>query len=320
MMLRAKACTRSRRRRERGVALIAVLWAVLLLTVIAGGFTRDARTTIRIAHNTVENARAEALADAGVTLAIDTLLGDVGPGELRTDGTIQTVMFDGARIMVSIQDEGGKINLNLAPVELIAGLFTMTGVDPARSMSLAAAVADWRDKDSARLPDGAEEAEYRAAGLTDGPRNGPFETVAELRQVLGVSEEIYEAVLPALTIYSRRPGIDATTAPHQVLTAIPGITDSEVDAIMASRASVGGQETTPTLTSGAVAGVFARSRQRFFSIRSEARTKGGSVFVRRAIIELLGRGGLAYQIVEWGRGSVGEGDNGDDHGVDGTSS
>ena len=319
MTSRARACTRPCRRGERGVALVAVLWAVLLLTVIAGGFTRDARTTIRIAHNTVENARAEALADAGVTLAIGTLLGGVDPGAARNDGTVQTVMFDGARIMVSIQDEGGRINLNLAPVELIAGLFTAAGVDPARSASLAAAVADWRDGDGARLPDGAEEAEYRAAGLSHGPRNGPFETVAELRRVLGVSEEIYEAVSPALTIYSRRPGIDATTAPRQVLTALPGITESEVDAIMASRASVGEIRTVSTLTSGEAARFLAHSRRRFFSIRAEARTMGGSVYVRHVIIERLGRGSLAYRIVEWGRGSAGETYNSDEHGGDGSS-
>ncbi len=55
--------------RQRGVALIAVLWVLTLLAVVATAVTVDARTDMALARNAEAGARAEALADAGVMRA-----------------------------------------------------------------------------------------------------------------------------------------------------------------------------------------------------------------------------------------------------------
>jgi general secretion pathway protein K len=59
------------------------------------------------------------------------------------------------------------------------------GFDPDQAESLADAIADFRDADNLKHLRGAEEPEYRAAGLAWGPKNAPFQTVEELQQVLG---------------------------------------------------------------------------------------------------------------------------------------
>jgi len=51
-------------RRERGVALIIVMWAAVLLTVIASAFIMERRTDAMVIGNSVSMARAEAIADA----------------------------------------------------------------------------------------------------------------------------------------------------------------------------------------------------------------------------------------------------------------
>ncbi len=53
-------------RMRRGIALVVVLWTLLLLSLIAAGFIAVTRTELRLARNALDNARAEALADAGV--------------------------------------------------------------------------------------------------------------------------------------------------------------------------------------------------------------------------------------------------------------
>ena len=52
--------------RQRGLALIAVLWGLVLLSVIALSVTTTSRTETRLAFNLAENAKARALAEAGV--------------------------------------------------------------------------------------------------------------------------------------------------------------------------------------------------------------------------------------------------------------
>ena len=60
--------------RQRGIALIAVLWGLVLLAIIAASVTATSRTETRLAHNLVENAKAQALADAGIHRAVLGLL------------------------------------------------------------------------------------------------------------------------------------------------------------------------------------------------------------------------------------------------------
>ena len=53
-------------RGARGLALVTVLWVLVLLALIAASFTLTTRTEVNLARNLVDNAKAEALADAGV--------------------------------------------------------------------------------------------------------------------------------------------------------------------------------------------------------------------------------------------------------------
>ncbi len=55
---------------QRGLALVTGLWVQMLFALIAAGFTRTTRTEINLTRNLIDNAKAEALADAGVYRAV----------------------------------------------------------------------------------------------------------------------------------------------------------------------------------------------------------------------------------------------------------
>lgn len=57
-----------------GIALVLVLWALALLTIIAVGLTTAQRTESTLAGNQLVGARFHALAEAGVSWAILNLL------------------------------------------------------------------------------------------------------------------------------------------------------------------------------------------------------------------------------------------------------
>ena len=83
------------------------------------------------------------------------------------------------------------------------------------------AIADFRDKDDLERLNGAEDSAYSAAGRDYGPKNARFETVDELRRVLGVTPDIYRPLAPLVTVHSGRRGINPVTAPHALLLALP---------------------------------------------------------------------------------------------------
>src|SRR5262249_9326365 len=128
-------------------------------------------------------------------------------------------------------DESAKIDINTAADVLLKGLLQhIGGLDQDAAQKLLEAIADWRDADDLRRPNGAEEPEYRAAGLKYRPSNAPFETVGELQRVLGMTPELFAKIADSLTVYSRQPGINTATASRDVLLSLPNATPEMVDA------------------------------------------------------------------------------------------
>ena len=61
-------------RRQKGIALMLVLWVVALLTIIAVGLTASQRTESTLAANQVATVRFRALAEAGINYTVLNLL------------------------------------------------------------------------------------------------------------------------------------------------------------------------------------------------------------------------------------------------------
>ncbi len=324
--------------RQGGLALIAVLWGLVLLSVIAMSVVTTTRTEALLARNLAQNAAAKALADAGLERAIldlreselrgalgaalDTLmeLGEgaaavsggreaeaagapaepedgaalaIPPDGMREDGSVYSWRVRGGEVLISAQDEGGKIDLNRAPDGIIRGLFAAVGVAEDEAAALTDAIVDYRDTNNARRLNGAEDSDYRAAGRQYGAKDRPFESTAELLQVLGMTTEVYELVAPALTVHPRRRRVNRDTAPSLVLAALLG---RDAEQPLSSRRSLA------NLLTGATG--LARSRIAVYTIRAEARANSGAVFVREAVINLEGDPGRLYRVLEWRRGSL----------------
>jgi general secretion pathway protein K len=255
-----------RHRSEEGIALIAVLWTLTLLSIIAAVLSLETRSTSRVARNMADNAAARAAADAGVQRVMLNLVSSSNAltdiREFRFDGTIYVWRFANSTVHISAQDESSKIDLNQASEALLAALFRSIGVNGDKAQSLADAIADFRDADNLTRPRGAEEAEYRSAGLSFGPKNAPFQAIEELQQVLGMTREVYQQVAPDLTIYSV---VDYSFAPQSPLAA-----DGRLGGIILRA----GMNSSPVRKPGLA-----------FSIRAEAESSTGADFVREAIVQ-----------------------------------
>jgi len=316
-----------RLRNGRGIALVSVLWVLTLLALIAAAFLRTTRGEINLTYNLTENARAEALAEAGVHQAIYGL-SDSDPDQAwRVDGTPYVWLYGGGEIRVAVRDEGGKVDLNRAEPTLFAALFEALGVASDEAEALSDAIADFRDPNDLRRPRGAEDPDYRREGLDWDAKDAPFTAVEELQQVIGVTPALYRAVAPYVSVHARNRRPHEATAADVVVAAMTGEVPDSTGALVPEEAGNGdggapATLTADSLTEEALAGDALppgaealgetpqaligeapplRSRARVFTVHAEARTQGGAVFAREAVIQLTG-GRPPYRILVWRQG------------------
>ncbi|MGH8491456.1 MAG: general secretion pathway protein GspK, partial [Gammaproteobacteria bacterium] len=160
----------------QGFALVIVLWVVALLSIVAASLAFSMRTETTLAHDLVAQAQARALAEAGVYRGILELYNPDRLRRWRGDGSPHRIRLWGAPVTVSLQDEAGKIDLNSAQRDLLGTLLRASGIDDERRDALLDAIEDWRDADSLRRLNGAEDQEYEAAGRTYGAKDATFNT------------------------------------------------------------------------------------------------------------------------------------------------
>jgi general secretion pathway protein K len=221
-------------RRSSGFALILVIWSLVLLASVATGFAFAVRHEIRIAADLTSAAQAEAAATAALHTAVLEFSTPATEGRWLADGQLHAVPWLGAAVAVRISLENGRIDINRAPRELLAGLFTLLFPD-GNPDALSDAVIDWRDKDDQPGPAGAERESYSRAGYGYGPPNAAFDSVNELGRVMGFDSRMVDLARPYITVYSGRPKVHAASADLLVLEAVPGIDQAAARAFVAQR-------------------------------------------------------------------------------------
>jgi general secretion pathway protein K len=191
--------------RNRGFALLVVLWALVLVAFIVAHLTASGRTELRIAGNVLANAQARAAAEGAVFQAIFRLADPRPETRWALDGGMHELRIGGSRVAVTVEDENGRINPNTASQALLQALLQATGSDPDTAQQLAAAIEDWVGQASSDLrPKAAINADYQAAGLAYAPPGEALESLDELGRVLGMTPPILAAIRPHLTLYGDR--------------------------------------------------------------------------------------------------------------------
>src|SRR5580704_596631 len=101
---------------ERGSIAILALWGVALVFMLIAPVAFATRGELQIARNTLAESRARLAAEAGTQLGLLRLLRRHGSGAVF-DGTPESWQQGSTKVAISISDEAGKIDLNVAPLE-----------------------------------------------------------------------------------------------------------------------------------------------------------------------------------------------------------
>jgi general secretion pathway protein K len=193
------------------------------------------------------------------------------------------------------QGSGDKERAGADPVALAqAALPPPDPIGQEQARALASAILDWRDPDSfSQAEGGAEDPQYAAEERPYGAKDAPFETVAELQLVLGMTPALVARLTPYLTVYSGQPRPNQEYAAPAVLEAM-GL-DAEPIMTERNRQRLPGE-------SGALVGAGTGT----YSIESRARLRDGRVAVLRAVVRAGNSGlpGSAYTPLRWEQGAL----------------
>ena len=261
---------------QQGIALVVVLWLLVLMTVIAASHARIIRTETRLASNQIENSKARSLAEAGVHHAILELLVRDEEQRWPVNGSINRIRYQDGSVAIAIRDVRGLVDINSASAALLDSVLAGTGIEETQRKALVDATLDWRDKDSLKHINGAEDDDYRRAGLKWAARDGAFSSVEEFRYVLGMTNPLFERLAPYLTVHSGQANIMLEYAPPWLFSVLA--------------------ETQESSTS---ANITRRNSSSTYRITVWATSNGGSSASLDAVVRIAATSDPAYTILSW---------------------
>jgi type II secretory pathway component PulK len=266
--------TRRARDRERGIALLMVLWVFMILGVLSLDFSRYMRDDAMAAVNFADGTRGyyEALAGMNHALFDAMIARDQGgapkvqnagighddedrEGELvPADGQWHDGTFGGGKYQVRITDESGRVPINTVTPEQLRRIVTnvmmgpnsavqgMNTKDTAAVDEVVDAIIDWRDPDSLKSPKGAES-DYYLSNRGYPAKNAYFDDINELLQVRGVTAELFYGVdggpglRDVFSVYNLDPDLklNARTVTSPVIQVLLNKTPEEADEMIAQR-------------------------------------------------------------------------------------
>lgn len=191
----------------RGFSLVIVLWVIAILMVIVTEFAFTVRVESGAVRNYKDEVLARELSIGGINRAVSEISEDYAAVTLddegrlvfqkRVEGVLRAVKaqreFDmgEGRVSYAIEDERGKLNINIATREMVGVMLRNAGVQEGDRDTIAASLMDWRDENHEFHLNGAEDDYYSDLPEPYEAKDGLLTTVEELLLLKGVTPEVY---------------------------------------------------------------------------------------------------------------------------------
>jgi general secretion pathway protein K len=205
----------SLRHNSDGIALIMVMCAIVVLSILAAAFAYSIKVETRLAQNADSEEQLLWLGASGVQRACWILSQQVtiasepydslnqkwagGSGSLaESNSVLSSVSLDNypvgdGTVSIKIIDLERKVNINTANDQnkLILQALTLMGVDASDISVVSDSILDWIDADDLPRPAGAESDYYQGRAVPYYAKNAPIDDLSELLLVKGVTPEMY---------------------------------------------------------------------------------------------------------------------------------
>ena len=226
---------------RKGAILIASLWILIILSILALGIGFRVSIEARLAKYNMDRLRALYLAKAGVVKSIYRLskypaacdsiyeCGTAFSFEEKSDqgkinaifnepvpgGFFSVAYKEGGIIYPGMSDEERKININTASENVLKNILVYAGEEP----TIASSIVQWRSQGP-----GLDDGYYEALPGPYKCKHERFSAPEELLLVKGVTRKIFDKVSPYITVFGNpdpaKFAVNINTAPKPVLSAL----------------------------------------------------------------------------------------------------
>jgi general secretion pathway protein K len=321
------------RHSQRGAALIVAMLVFALATALVVAMKSEFDRFFQRSVNLLLDEQAQAYLRGAEDLAVMALVADYDEDkaeglarddlqELWAQPSPDYPLDDIGWMRGSLEDLQGRFNLNSlavrvpdagtpAPTERFTTaqqqfirLLQALGepaVSEQEAFAITESVSDWLDPDSNPSADGAEDDYYDAGTPAYRVANRPMASVSELRAVANITPEIYQALLPWVTVWPQTADkftINIHTAPAMVLRTLNAdkdyspLSDSEGESLAEFRGEAGFQDVNDFMAHP----VFEGRRDKMVDI-TKSLDKSSSYFLLDAVVEVAGRNMRLYSVL-----------------------
>lgn len=244
---------------QKGSLLVFILWVLLFLSFFAFSVGYSVRQRIRTLASLETRQILRYTAEAGVKKMFALLVQNnaektqpdtltqawsINPSELAGI-PVGEASFAVLKRLAPFEelspddfgavDEERKINLNTQQKpDVLTRLFReVLSLGESEAGELAECILDWIDEDDHSYPSGAEGRYYRLLPEPYLAKNTKLNTLSELLWVKGMTPEIYQKILPYVTVHSSGQ-VNLNTASGEVLKAL-GMEEASVKKILSYR-------------------------------------------------------------------------------------
>jgi general secretion pathway protein K len=275
---------------RRGMVLVTVLWSISLLSALAMAASVTFRGFAGVMAVERDRVQGEALLTAGLETAagiMDTS-SDSPLVELETTMTLGT-----GAVRVRLNDEGGRIDIGKAPVELLASMLRSIGAPEAAARKVAQRIVERRDPGHAAGPDNKADVAPKMSGF-----NQPFTDIGQLRTIPGMAPDWIAAIAPLTTVFGNQT-VNPLTAPPGVIAALPGVDGQRVAAFLKARQSSPSDADRLVPMLGPAQQYLAVKPQRVASVDLSAALASGYGATAHAVIVVLPQDYQPYRVLVW---------------------
>lgn len=257
-------------RHHRGFALVAVVWSLGLLAILATTVIIGAKYRSRTVLDYASVATAAAAAESATNLAIATL--ESSSSNQIAKFPLRCQMPTGEQATIYVEPEVGKVDLNTASPSVLIALFASLSADERLGAQITAGILTKRKTGAgSQSPNGPPD-------KSRSEQSG-FRTVMELDQVEGVSSSLFRNALPFVTVSSGRTEPD------------PEVSSETLRSLLHLKQARSGQGLKT------VAGTNV-------TIRADIHVPNGTRFIREALVSLVSENNRPFVIREWRRGEI----------------
>lgn len=268
---------------RRGAVLVAVLWSISLLAALA----MAASVAFRSFTGVMGVDRHRVARDALITAGLEVAAGAIQSGTTLQHDLELTVNLATGSVRARLSDEGGRIDITKAPVEVLAALLRSVGAPPATAEGAAKAIVEQR---------GNSNAARRTPIPAPVVATTHEQALAGIGQIVGMRPQWLAAIAPLTTIYGSET-VNPLTAPRGVIAALPGIDAGRLEAFLAERRAAPSDASRLSQMLGPAQRYVTVKPQRVAAVDLTATVTGGQVAAARAVIAVLPQDSEPYRVL-----------------------